>query len=172
MSCSLARTLGVIGDRWTPLVLRDIALGISRFDAIQRNLGVSRRVLTERLTALVDDEVVDRVTYQEHPPRYDYRLTQKGSELIVALLGLQAWGDRWMSDETGPPVLWRHLLCGQVSEPRVVCSCCGEPLRVGEAVPYLGPGASAGPGTTEVPAAIARLQALVGSGGEAQPPQT
>ncbi len=113
MTCSLARTLGIIGDRWTPLVLRDIGLGISRFDTIQRNLGVSRRVLTERLAALVDEGIVAREAYQEHPPRYDYRLTEKGAELAVALVALQSWGDRWVFGEDMQPIVWRHLPCGQ-----------------------------------------------------------
>jgi DNA-binding HxlR family transcriptional regulator len=70
-SCSVTRTLDIIGDKWTPLVLRDIAIGISRFDAIQGDLGLSRKVLAQRLEALVEHEVVVKVAYSEHPPRYD-----------------------------------------------------------------------------------------------------
>src|SRR5919108_5055430 len=96
MQCSVARTLDIIGDTWTPLVLRDIALGVSRFDAIQRDLGLSRKVLAERLRSLVDHEVVERVAYQESPVRYDYRLTEKGKDLAMVLVAMQRFGDKWV----------------------------------------------------------------------------
>ncbi|WP_354700888.1 putative HTH-type transcriptional regulator [Paraconexibacter sp. AEG42_29] len=162
MSCSVARTLDIIGDRWTPLVLRDVALGISRFDRIQSNLGVSRKVLTQRLNHLVEHGVVQRVAYQEHPPRHDYHLTERGAELAVVLLAVQSWGDRWVPTEDGPPVVWRHERCGQFAQAQVTCSCCGEPLRAGEVVPFLGPRTDPGPGASEVPAAVARIHALAG----------
>src|SRR5687767_10713177 len=95
MACSVARTAAVIAERWTPLILRDLALGISRFDAIQRDLGISRKVLTERLAALIDEGIVQRVPYQEHPPRHDYWLTEKGVDLARVLIAMQVWGDKW-----------------------------------------------------------------------------
>ena len=73
--CSVARSLDIVGDRWSPLIIRDVALGVSRFDAMQRDLGISRKVLTQRLQALIDHEVLEKVAYSEHPPRFDYRLT-------------------------------------------------------------------------------------------------
>lgn len=164
-NCSVARTLDVLRDPWTTLILRDIGIGISRFSRIQADLGISRRTLAERLAALVDQGVVQRAAYQEHPPRYDYHLTAKGVELAYVLLAMQAWGDRWTTDEAGPPIVWKHLKCGEFSTPTLACSECGEPLKAGEAVPYLGPGAEDGvPGTTEVPAAIARLHEAFGIG--------
>ena len=136
--CSVARTLDIIGDRWTPLVLRDLALGISRFDAIQRDLGVSRKVLAERLTNLVEHEVVARVEYQDNPPRYDYRLTEKGNDLAMVLLAVQQFGDKWVFGGR-PPLQWRHLGCGQISQPVSCCDHCGEQVRPGDAVPLRGP---------------------------------
>src|ERR1700741_195275 len=111
--CSVARTLDIIGDRWTALVLRDIAIGISRFDAIQRDLGLSRKVLAQRLANLVDHEVLTRVQYQYNPPRYDYRLTDKGNDLAMVLLAIQQFGDKWAFGGE-PPIQWRHLACGRV----------------------------------------------------------
>jgi DNA-binding HxlR family transcriptional regulator len=164
MACSLARTLEVIGDWWTPLIVRDLGLGITRFGAIQRNLGLSRKVLAQRLAALVDAEIVQRQAYQEHPVRYDYFLTQKGAELAVVLATLGAWGDRWVSED-GAPIVWRHERCGQLTQPQITCACCGEELRVGEVVPFPGPGADPGPGTSEIPAALSRIHAALGVDG-------
>lgn len=138
-SCSVARTLDIIGDRWTPLVLRDIAIGISRFDAIQNDLGLSRKVLTQRLDALIEHNVVVRVAYSEHPPRYDYRLTEKGSDLAMVLLAMQQFGDKWAFAGRAP-IEWQHLSCGKVSQPVACCDQCGEQVRPGEAIPRRGPG--------------------------------
>ncbi len=138
-NCSVARTLDIVGDRWTPLVVRDIALGISRFDTIQRDLGISRKVLTQRLEALVEHDVVTRVAYQENPPRFDYRLTSKGNDLAMVVLALQQFGDTWSFGSQGPPIQWRHLGCGQISAPVACCDSCGEPVRPGDAIPMRGP---------------------------------
>jgi len=136
--CSVARTLDIIGDRWTALVLRDIAVGISRFDAIQADLGLSRKVLAQRLANLVDHEVLVRVAYQDNPPRYDYRLTEKGNDLAMVLLAIQQFGDKWAFGGE-PPIAWKHLSCGQVSRPVQCCDHCGEQVRPGEAIPLRGP---------------------------------
>jgi DNA-binding HxlR family transcriptional regulator len=137
--CSVARTLDIVGDRWTPLIVRDVALGISRFDAIQRNLGVSRKVLTQRLQNLLDHEVIARTAYQDNPPRFDYTLTEKGNDLAMVVLALQQFGDRWSFAQEGPPVLWRHLACGEISNPTVCCDKCGAAVRPGDAIPVKGP---------------------------------
>jgi DNA-binding HxlR family transcriptional regulator len=141
MPCSLARTVDLVGEWWTPLILRDIHFGNRRFDNIQSNLGISRKVLTQRLDRLVDQDLLERRPYQEHPPRYDYVLTEQGRDLIPALLALLAWGDRWKSRETGPPVLLRHASCGEIMSPQVVCSSCGEPLEQEAVTGEAGPGA-------------------------------
>lgn len=138
--CSVARTLDIIGDRWTPLVLRDIALGLSRFSLIQRDLGLSRKVLAQRLGALLEHGVIDRVPYQEHPVRYDYALTEKGGDLAMVLLALQAFGDKWFFGEQGPPLQWRHRDCGEIARLATCCENCGKTVRAGDAIPLPGPG--------------------------------
>jgi DNA-binding HxlR family transcriptional regulator len=159
--CSVARTVDLIGDRWTPLVVRDIAMGISRFDALQRNLGISRKVLTERLQTLVDQQVVSRTPYQDNPPRFDYALTEKGNDLAMVLVMLQTFGDKWSFGDEGPPLLWRHLGCGEISEPVACCSTCGEQVRPGDAVPLRGPSFD-DEQLPETAAAIDRIQVLLG----------
>lgn len=140
MQCSVARTLDIIGDAWTPLVLRDIALGISRFDAIQRNLGLSRKVLAQRLRLLVEHGVVSRAAYQDAPVRHDYRLTDKGKDLAAVLIAMQRFGDKWVFGPERAPVVWRHLSCGQQSEPLLCCDRCGQPVGPDDALPGPGPG--------------------------------
>lgn len=98
MDCPIARALDVIGDAWTPLVIRDIAAGITRFDALQRNLGISRKVLTERLATLLEHGVIERTAYQDKPTRYDYLLTEKGKALGYVLLAMHDWGKRWTAE--------------------------------------------------------------------------
>ena len=103
--CSIANALEVVGERWTLLIIRDALLGLRRFDEFQRNLGIARKVLTDRLRWLVDEGILERVPYQEHPKRYEYHLTRKGRDLHVALVGLRQWGDDYCSEK--PPMLAR-----------------------------------------------------------------
>lgn len=126
--CSLARTLSVIGDRWTLLVLRDCFLGIRRFDEFERRLGITRHILTDRLKKLVEQGVLFKTPYQERPRREEYRLTEKGLELHPVLMALVSWGDRHMADERGAPVVHIHKGCGHRMHPVTVCSECGEPV--------------------------------------------
>ncbi len=146
MPCSIARTLAVAGEAWTPLILRDIAFGLTRFDEIQRDLGVATNVLTDRLTALVERGVLDRRPYRQRPLRYRYELTEKGADLVPVLLALMRWGDKWAAEPEGKPVVIVHDGCGQPTEPAMTCTECGEPLRAGELHARGGPGARRGPG--------------------------
>jgi DNA-binding HxlR family transcriptional regulator len=150
MACSLARTLDVAGEYWTPLIIRDIWQGRHRFDQIQANLEVSRKLLTDRLGTLVRAGAIERRQYEKHPPRYEYHLTQKGTELMEALLVLISWGDRWTVKKAGPPMLIRHKRCGEAVQARVTCSECGEELRADEVRLEPGPGARDGWGTRGV----------------------
>jgi DNA-binding HxlR family transcriptional regulator len=104
--CSIARTLGVVGDRWTLLVLRDLVLGLHRFEQLLISLGVASNVLSDRLNRLVAEGILERVRYSERPERFEYHLTKKGRELGVALIALMQWGDRYMSEK--PPRIARR----------------------------------------------------------------
>ncbi|GHF28433.1 HxlR family transcriptional regulator [Amycolatopsis deserti] len=142
MACSIARTLDVIGEPWSPLVLRDVWAGLSRFEQIQADLGISRKVLTERLNHLVERGVLERRPYDRRP-RYEYVLTQKGAELVEVLMVMANWGDRWLAGEAGPPVVYRHHACGEVSGAGLRCDHCGEALHAGNVDLLPGPGAAA-----------------------------
>jgi DNA-binding HxlR family transcriptional regulator len=142
MACSIARTLDVIGEPWSPLVLRDVWVGMTRFEQIQADLGISRKVLTERLNHLVERGVLERRPYDRRP-RYEYVLTDKGAELVQLLMVMAAWGDRWLAGEAGPPVLYRHHACGELSRVDLRCAHCGEPMGPRDVELLPGPGAAA-----------------------------
>ncbi len=149
MHCSMARALDVVGDPWTPLVLRDLYLGLARFDEIASDLGISRNLLARRLDHLVAAGVVERHEYQRNPPRHDYALTESGRDLMPILMALTAWGDRWVGPEAGPPIRFRHR-CGHVVDPVVTCPACGEAFTTDSVTPRPGPGGRAAPGTAIV----------------------
>jgi DNA-binding HxlR family transcriptional regulator len=105
-NCSIARTLEIVGERWTLLIVRDAFAGARRFEEFQESLGIARNILTERLNRLVEEGILERVLYSERPERYEYRLTPKGRDLDVALTGLMQWGDKYLSAR--PPLVLRR----------------------------------------------------------------
>lgn len=127
-SCSVARTLDVVGDKWSLLVLRDAFYGVRRFEDFARDLGIARNVLANRLGRLVDAGVLERRQYQEHPPRSEYRLTAKGRDLLPVLLTMMRWGDRWAGAADGPPIDLVHRDCGAHTHAVAVCASCGDEL--------------------------------------------
>jgi DNA-binding HxlR family transcriptional regulator len=140
--CSVARTVSVIGDRWTLLVLRDCFLRVRRFEDFQARLEVTRHVLADRLKKLVRHGVLRRVPYQSRPKRYEYILTQKGLDLYPIMMTIVHWGDVHMVDERGRPRLYEHKLCGKMFDPVMTCSDCGQPLSPKEVHVHIGPGAN------------------------------
>jgi len=126
--CSMARSLAILGDRWTLLILRDAFLKVRRFDDFQKSLGIARRVLTERLQMLVDVGVMDKVPYQENPERFEYRLTKMGLDLHPVVLSMVHWGDKYFAGEEGPPILHVHKSCGHQFRPVLTCSECADPF--------------------------------------------
>ena len=127
-NCSLARTLAVVGDRWTLLVLRDCFLRVRRFEDFEASLKIARRVLAERLALLVEEGILVKRPYQDRPVRYEYRLTEKGLELYPALISLVHWGDKHYAGKDGPPLVHRHLSCGHDFRSVLTCSECHAPL--------------------------------------------
>jgi DNA-binding HxlR family transcriptional regulator len=142
-NCSVARALEVLGDRWTLLVIRDAFLGVRRFDDFQRDLGVARNVLSDRLQRLVDEGLLERRRYQERPERFEYRLSQKGIDLWPAIVTLMKWGDRYYAPPEGPPRVVRHRGCGGEVTDHLRCAKCGAELSARDVVSEPGPGASA-----------------------------
>src|ERR1700722_1386787 len=145
-NCSIARSLELVGERWTILVLRDVFLGRRRFDQMQQSLGVARNVLAARLDRLVGEGVLEKVPYQERPPRHEYRLTSKGLDLWPVIVELLRWGDRYAAP-SGPPIVLRHKDCGGELGGHRICTRCGELLEVGDVRAEAGPGFGARGGT-------------------------
>lgn len=126
--CSIARTLAVVGDRWTLLVLRDAFLGRRRFEQFQASLGISRHRLADRLGRLVRHGILRRERYQARPPRFEYRLTERGLDLYAVVVSIAGWGDRYMTGRRGPAVERVHRACGHAAPLRLTCEHCGEPV--------------------------------------------
>jgi len=137
--CSIARSLELVGDRWTLLIVRDLVFGRSRFDEFLASLGVATNVLTDRLNRLVDEGIAERVRYSERPERFEYRLTAKGRELGLVLLALMQWGDRHVSEKP-PRIARRRSDRSRVSVALVAAD--GSPVKPGDLELVPGPGAA------------------------------
>jgi DNA-binding HxlR family transcriptional regulator len=127
--CSIARSLEVVGDRWTLLIIRDAFLGLRRFQEFEADLGVPKKVLSERLQRLVDEGILERRVYQERPERHEYVLTDKGRGLWRALAQLMMWGDEHYSSDAGPPRLLRHRGCGGRLDYSLRCKKCAAEIK-------------------------------------------
>jgi DNA-binding HxlR family transcriptional regulator len=143
-TCSIARTLEFVGERWSLLIIREAFLGTRRFDHFQRTLGIARNVLQSRLERLTAGGIMRRVAYQERPPRYEYRLTRKGVDLWPVIVSLMQWGDRHAAP-AGPPVVLQHDGCGGAVDDRRRCTRCGADLEAWDVVAVRGSGAPARP---------------------------
>lgn len=135
-TCTIARAAALVGDEWTIVILREMFLGTRRFDDFLRHTRMSSHLLSQRLKKLETAGIVSRTAYSERPPRYEYRLTEMGRALWPIVVSFKQWGDRWLNDgET--PVALVHKACGAVTEPRMTCSKCGEPMDAHEAEAHL-----------------------------------
>jgi DNA-binding HxlR family transcriptional regulator len=126
--CSIARTLSVIGDSWTMLIVRELFNGNRRFNGLLDRTGAPPAILSERLSMLEAEAVVRKRPYSTRADRFEYRLTAKGRDLYPVLLTLMAWGDRWMTHGAPPPVRLQHTSCGHETHPRLSCSECGRSI--------------------------------------------
>lgn len=142
-NCSVARTLAVVGEKWTLLVLREAFYGVRRFAEFQVNLGLARNLLGARLRTLVAEGVLERATYREPGARgrQEYRLTEKGRELFPALVALLQWGDKHLADAAGPAVVVRHDDCEQPVHAVLECAAGHRSLNARDTHPTPGPGA-------------------------------
>lgn len=137
--CSVARSLEVVGERWTLLLVRSVMLGVRRFDDLQAHTGVTRSVLTSRLRRLVDEGVLERRPYQDRPPRYEYVLTPKGLGLWTVIEHLRQWGDEHYAEPEGVPVLVEHRDCGGHPDAHLLCDRCGAALTARDVRAVPGP---------------------------------
>jgi len=147
MRCSFARALDVIGDWWSPMIVRDLFLKVSRFDDLVEDLGISRNLLASRLKSLAEKGIVERRAYQTRPTRYEYELTERGRDLVPVILALTAWGDRWARPPEGRSILYFHTTCGHEFEPTVTCPHCGDAITADAVSAVAGPGGAAQTGT-------------------------
>ena len=138
-TCSIARALGEVGDRWTLLVLREAFLRTRRFADFVERTGAARNLVADRLGKLVEAGILERRLYQERPERHEYRLSEKGRDLYPVMMALLRWGDRWLDDGRGKPLEHVHRPCQHVMHADIVCSECGEPLHPRDVDVRLGP---------------------------------
>lgn len=141
--CSIARSLELIGDRWTLLIVRDAFRRVRRFDDFRAELGVAHNVLSDRLSRLTEAGVLERRRYQQRPDRYEYHLTQQGQDLWPVVMSLLFWGDRYLAPD-GPPVIPLHRNCGGHLTPQLNCADCGASLASRDVELTPGPGAAPG----------------------------
>jgi DNA-binding HxlR family transcriptional regulator len=136
---SVGRALGLIGDHWTLMILREALFGVRRFGQLARNLGIPRPTLSARLRSMVDSGLLERAQYASDPDRYEYRLTQAGRDLFGAAVMLMRWGDKYLAGPEGPPLVLRHHECGQIADPTLVCGKCGKTITAHNVTPEPGP---------------------------------
>jgi DNA-binding HxlR family transcriptional regulator len=132
-TCSIARAMEILGERWTFLILRESFYGVRRFSDMQRNLGIARNILSVRLQNLVRAGILERRRYQAEPERFEYRLTSAGRDLYPAVITIMRWGDEHLLGGA-PPVVLRHT-CGHEAEPQLVCGHCRAPLHPHDVTP-------------------------------------
>ncbi|WP_322046039.1 helix-turn-helix domain-containing protein [Paraburkholderia sp. J67] len=138
--CPIARSLAVVGDRWTLLILRELFLGVKRFEEFQTQTGMSSHLLSTRLKRLESDGVIARRAYSERPPRFEYRLTTKGLDFYPLLLSLKSWGEKWgnFESEDEPALVITHRQCGHETGLKLVCPACDEPFGPKDATVTIG----------------------------------
>lgn len=138
LNCSVARTLAIIGDRWTMLIIRNAFLGTRRFGDFQSQLGMTKHLLAERLKRLVEVGVFKKAEYQQG--RFEYRFTGKGRALYPVMMAMTVWGDAWLDGGNGAPLQYAHKTCGKQTTPALTCSECGEAVHARDMVACPGPG--------------------------------
>lgn len=125
-NCSIARTMSIIGDRWTILILRDAFMGVKQFEEFQQGLGLSRAILADRLNKLIENFVLTKIAYRQSPVRYEYQLTSKGEALFPILLSMGQWGDHYLASPGGRPNFVVHQHCHTAIDAQYVCPACKE----------------------------------------------
>jgi DNA-binding HxlR family transcriptional regulator len=138
LECSLARSLDVIGEWWSLLIIRDLFYGMNTFDMLCQDLGIARNILADRLKKLTDRGIIQKQHDATKSRKQSYRLTGKGTDLFPIIMALAAWGDKWESPN-GPPIIFKHKPDGHAAKPGIICTCCGEPLKPKDIQPEKSP---------------------------------
>lgn len=142
MACSIAGVLEAIGDRWAVLILRDLSLGLSKYEDLRKSTGVTNATLSDRLKHLEDNELIERRLYQTHPERYEYFLTARGGDIILVIQALAQVGDKWaVSGDAGPPLRFVDRKSGHLVKLAMVDRETGQRVRTQDLLPQEGPGA-------------------------------
>lgn len=136
---SVGRTLALVGDHWTLMIMREAFFGVRRFGQLARNLGIPRPTLSARLRSMVDSGLLERALYATDPDRYEYRLTEAGRDLFPATVLLMRWGDKHLAGPDGPPLILRHNDCGELADPTLTCGACGKEITIHNVTPEPGP---------------------------------
>lgn len=131
-TCSVARLLMVLGDRWLFLILREAFFGVRYYDRFKANLGIATNILSDRLKILTENGILDKKTDPDDARRVQYRLTEKGLDLYPVILAMMQWGDKWLDDGQGPPLRLHHKACGHRLKPVMCCQHCGQPVQAHE----------------------------------------
>jgi len=142
MVCSAAGVLAAVGDRWGMLILRDISLGVRRYEDLRKSTDVTNATLTDRLRHLEEGGLIERRAYQSHPARYECLLTARGRDVVMVIIALVQIGDKWaVTGNAGPPLKFVHRVTGRPVKLALVDEKSGEPVRLRDVHPKLGPGA-------------------------------
>ncbi len=132
--CSISRTIEIIGDKWTFLILGEAFFGIKSYDQFRINLGIATNILSNRLKILVENNIMVRNKNPGDARRFIYELTEKGVDIYPISLAIMGWGDKWLTDENGPPLTLTHKNCGEMLKPVMCCSNCKEKINAREVV--------------------------------------
>lgn len=142
VNCSIARSLAIIGERWSLLIIREAVMGSTRFDEFQARLGIARNILNARLLSLVKDGILERQPSSNNARVHHYRLTAKGRDLLPILVSIMQWGDRWIHKDIGAPIVLRDRKSGADVEMLSVATAHGNPIQFDDLIITAGPGAT------------------------------
>lgn len=140
MGCSVARSIELVGDQWTQMILRELFLGSRRYEQFLRHTQISPHLLSKRLKRMEDEGILKRNRYSDHRNRFEYKLTEKGRDLWPVIIAFKAWGDKWLDNShSTQEVTISHAKCGHVGTPHLVCSGCGDPIHAVTAIANMSP---------------------------------
>ncbi len=130
--CSVGRSMEILGDRWIMFIIREAFFGVKYYDVFLSNLGIATNVLTDRLKWLVENEILETHKDKNDARRKKYVMTEKGSDLFPVIMAFIKWGDRWLADDEGPPLIMKHTRCNHILTPVMCCEHCRETIDLND----------------------------------------